>query len=104
MRNAKRTLEGEVVVGDQRFSWRLHREPQWCTADGWRGMVIAVRQADGEREALIEWPMPKEGSHTVPYRQRPKIDTPRLQGGIRQALDAGWDPLSRGKPFAVIVD
>jgi len=104
MRNAKRTLHGEVMVDGQEYAWRLHREPQWCTADGWRGMVVAVNHTDGQREALLEWPMPKGGSHSVPYRQRPKIDLPLLKQAIRKALEAGWEPLSRGKPIAVLVE
>src|SRR4051794_28282680 len=102
MRNAKRTLQGQVAVDGQEYAWRLHREPQWCTADGWRGMVIAVNHIDGQREALLEWQMPKSGSHSVPYRQRPKVDGPVLKAAIRKAIEAGWEPLSRGKPLAVL--
>ena len=104
MRNAKRTLHGQVSVDGEEYAWRLHREPQWCTADGWRGMVIAVNHIDGQREALLEWPMPKSGSHSVPYRQRPKVDAPVLKAAIRRAIEAGWEPLSRGKPVAVLVE
>jgi len=104
MRNAKRTQDGVVSVDGAEFTWRLHREPQWCTTDGWRGLVLAVRHVDGQREALVEWPMPRSGSHSVPYRQRPKLDTPLLTQGVRTALDAGWDPLSRGKAVAVLVE
>lgn len=104
MSNAKRTLQGQVVVDGEEYAWRLQREPQWCTADGWRGMVIAVNHMDGQREVLLEWPMPKSGSHSVPYRRRPKVDLPVLKAAIRTAIDAGWEPLSRGKPVAVIVE
>jgi hypothetical protein len=104
MRNAKRTLEGQVAVDGQEYTWRLHREAQWCTADGWRGLVIAVHHIDGQREALLEWPMPWSKSQSVPYRQRPKIDVPVLKAAIRKAIEAGWEPLSRGKPVAVLVD
>jgi hypothetical protein len=104
MRNAKRTLEGQVVLDGEEYAWRLHREPQWCTADGWRGLVIAVNHVAGQREVLLEWPMPKRGSHSVPYRQRPKVDVANLQRAVRTALEAGWEPLSRGKPIAVLVE
>jgi hypothetical protein len=104
VRNAERTQSGTVSVEGSDFAWRLHREPQWCTADGWRGMVIAVRHVDGEREALVEWPMPQNESHSVPYRQRPKIDAPLLNEAVRAALRAGWEPLTRGKPVSVLVD
>jgi hypothetical protein len=103
MRNAKRTIEGQIEVDGEKYAWRLHREPQWCTADGWRGLVIAVTHVDGQREAFIEWPRPKCGSHSVPYRQRPKIDSSLLSAGIQKAIEADWDPLSRGKPVPVFV-
>ncbi len=92
-----------VSVEGTDFSWRLHREPQWCTADGWRGMVIAVRHSDGQREALVEWPMPKNASNSVPYRQRPKIDAALLCQAVNAAINAGWEPLSRGKPLNVLI-
>jgi hypothetical protein len=104
MRNAKRTQAGIVSVDGQDFEWRLHREPQWCTVDGWRGLVLAMRHVDGQRQALLEWPMPKGGSNSVPYRNRPKIDSPLLIGGVRSALAAGWKPLSKGRDFRLLVE
>lgn len=91
------------MVEGQAFAWRLHREPQWCSNDGWRGMVIAVRQLDGQREAHVEWPMPETASNSVPYRQRPKIDAPLLLKAVEAAIASGWEPLSRGKPVSVSV-
>ncbi len=103
MRNAKRTECGIISVAGEDFAWRLHRQPQWCTADGWHGMVLAVRHVDGQREVLVEWPMPKVASNSVPYRQRPKIDAPLLNQAVTAAIEAGWEPLSRGKPVNVVV-
>ena len=104
MGNAKRTREGIISCDGVSFEWRLHREPQWCSADGWRGLVIVFRGVDGFREAFVEWPMPKSGSHSAPYRQRPKIDRRLLERGLRSALAADWDPLSRGRPITILVD
>jgi hypothetical protein len=67
-------------------------------------MVLALRHVDGQREALVEWPMPKAASNSVPYRQRPKIDAPLLSQAVTAAIQAGWEPLSRGKPVSVFVD
>lgn len=103
MRNAKRTQAGVVLVEGGDFEWRLHREPQWCTADGWRGLVLVLRRVGGQREALVEWPMPKGASNSVPYRQPPKIDAPLLVQAVSAAIQAGWEPLSRGKPVSVMV-
>lgn len=92
-----------ISVGGEDFAWRLHREPQWCTVDGWRGMVLAVHHVEGQQEALVEWPMPTAGSNSVKYRQRPKIDAPLLNQAVSAAIQAGWEPLSRGKPVRVLV-
>jgi hypothetical protein len=102
MGNAKRTEAGVISVDGGDFAWRLHREPQWCTTDGWRGMVLAVRHVHGQREALVEWPMPHVASNSVPYRQRPKIDAALLNHAVRSAIDAGWEPHSRGKRVSVL--
>ena len=104
MRNSKRSENGVVSVDGEDFAWRLHREPQWCTTDGWRGLVLAISRVDGQREALVEWPMPRGASNSVPYRQRPKIDAPLLKLAVTAALEAGWEPLSRGKAVNVIVN
>lgn len=100
----KRDLAGAVEVDGQNYEWRLEREPQWCTADGWRGMTIAVRQVDAQREAILEFPMPKRSSNGSPQRQRPKINDAIAMAGVRAALAAGWEPTSRGKPIVYMVD
>ncbi len=48
--------------------------------------------------------MPKVASSSVPYRQRPKIDAPLLNQAVTAAIQAGWEPLSRGKPVNVLVE
>ena len=35
-----------IQIDDRCPSWRVHREPQWCTGDGWKGLSIAVRLDD----------------------------------------------------------
>lgn len=100
----KRDLAGTVQVDGQRYEWKLAREPQWCTTDGWRGMTVAVRQVDAHREAVLEFPMPKRPSNGSPQRQRPAINDAIAANGVRAALAAGWEPTSRGKPIVYMVD
>jgi hypothetical protein len=100
----KRDLSGIVVVDDQQFEWALQREPQWCTADGWRGMTVSVRQVDAQREAVLEFPMARRTTNGSPQRQRPSITDAIAANGIRAALSAGWEPQSRGKPVVFMVD
>jgi hypothetical protein len=91
-----RNQTGTVEVDGKSFECSLEREPQWCTADGWRGMMVSVRQVDAQREALLEFPMPKSGNGSQ-YRRRPKINDAIVAKGVSAALAAGWEPVSRGK-------
>jgi hypothetical protein len=100
----KRDLTGAVEIDGQSYEWELQREPQWCTADGWRGMTVVVRQVGAQREAILEFPMPKRPSNGSPQRQRPKINDAVAMNGVRAALAAGWEPASRGKPIVYMVD
>lgn len=98
-----RHLLGITEVNGLSYEWTLQREPQWCTADGWRGMVVSVRQAGEQREALLEFPMPKSGNGSQ-YRRRPKLNNVIAANGVRSALAGGWEPASRGKPETYMVD
>ena len=85
------------------YPWSVLREPQWCTADGWRGMLVSVRQVGAQREALLEIPMPMSGNGSQ-HRRRPTINNAIAANGVRAALAAGWEPASRGKPVTYMVD
>jgi hypothetical protein len=98
---AKRASAGVVTIEGLELNWDIHREPQWCTADGWKGLSIAVRLAEGNgRELLIEYPIDRRADGRVHLPQRPKIDEKTLAAYIQMAVAAGWDPTSRGKTFA----
>jgi hypothetical protein len=99
-----RTQNGQVDVDGQEYVWELRREPQWCTTDGWQGIAISVRQADAQREAILQFPMPRRATNGSPHRQRPQINDLILCNGISAAIAAGWEPLSRGKPEIFEVD
>jgi hypothetical protein len=100
----KRDLAGIVTVDGLEYAWALQREPQWCTADGWRGMTVTLRQVDGRREAVLEFPMPRHALNGSPQRQRPPLNDAIAANGVRAALAAGWEPASRGKPVTFMVD
>lgn len=98
-----RDKTGALKVDGQSYEWFVQREPQWCTADGWRGMIICIRQAGEQREALLEFPMPISGNGSK-QRRRPEIHNAIVANGVRAALAVGWNPASRGKPFTYMVD
>jgi hypothetical protein len=96
----RRFLEGTVPVDGIDFNWRIHREPQWCTADGWRGLAISVAPVvDPCRELILQFAFERKSHRSTPYRQRPKISEKEIQDYIRRALTEGWNPQSRGKAF-----
>ncbi|URW75180.1 hypothetical protein M9980_11575 [Sphingomonas donggukensis] len=98
-----RDLAGTIEVDGLKYEWALQREPQWCHADGWRGMTVSVRQANEQREAVLEFPMPRSGNGS-PHRRRPQINDAIVANCVHAALKAGWEPSSRGKAQTFMVD
>jgi hypothetical protein len=100
-----RDLTGTIEVDNQRYNWAVTREPQWCTVDGWKGMTIALRLHDAQREAILDFPMPSaHRSKLQPQLRRPQVNQRIIENGVRAALSAGWEPSSRGKPVVFEVD
>lgn len=101
----KRSLSGSIEVDGRDFQWDLRREPQWCTVDGFQGMLIGVRAADVDgREALLQFPAPSRPAQLRRgYRHRPQVHRGELEQAIKTALSMGWEPEARGKPFHVEV-
>jgi hypothetical protein len=64
-------------------------------------LCISVQVADAaRRELIIEYPYPRNSNGLpLPVSQHPAISPALVEASIRQALDSGWDPSSRGKAF-----
>jgi hypothetical protein len=105
MARNKQSGEFPIEVGGEPYVWRLQRRPQWSSdTAAWRGMAIAVRHGDGQREAVIEfppWPQPRFGA---PQLHASQIAPALVAKAIASAIAAGWEPLSRGKTVAIVVD
>ena len=102
MPRAKRSIESALIIEGFRLSWHLHREQQWCTADGWKGVAIHVKVSEGvRRELFLEYPAVK--TQKIGFTRtdfvRQNISPAKVEAHILQAIAAGWDPASRGKPF-----
>lgn len=105
MARTKHSPEFEITVDGEPYVWRLQRQPQWSSdAAGWRGMAIAVRHRDGQREAVLEFPPGVQPRYGAPQLQPSQIAVERVAKGIASAIVAGWEPLSRGKTVAIVVD
>lgn len=104
MARTKQSAELEIEVDGEPYVWRLQRQPQWSSdIAGWRGMAIAVRHLEGKREAVIEFPPPKR-PRGAPLLQPGQIKPELVAKAITSAMAAGWEPLSKGKTVAIVVD
>jgi hypothetical protein len=96
-------LAGIVDVDGLQYEWELRSEPQWGESEGWKGMTIALLRKHTQRGALLEFPPPKRLLKGM-QRARLQISDATVSRGIRAALQAGWEPASRGKPMVFMVD
>ncbi len=67
-------------------------------------MAIAVRHKEGQREAVLEFPMGPQPRYGAPQLKSSQIALALVAKGIASAILAGWEPLSRGKTIPIIVD
>jgi hypothetical protein len=98
----RRTIDGVSVVEGLKLRWSVSREPLWSTADGYKGLAILVKLAEGSgRELLLEYPFPAKKPNGIAHLpERPKILPKMVEADIRLAMEAGWNPQARGKTFA----
>ena len=105
MARNKQGREFEIEVDGEPYVWRLHRQPQWSSdAAEWRGMALAVRHQEGQREAVLEFPPGPQRKFGAPQLQPAQIAPELVAKAIASAIVAGWEPLSRGKTVAIVVD
>lgn len=104
MGSTKQKPEFDIEVDGDPYVWRLQRQSGWSSDAGdWRGMAIAVRHAEGKREAVIEFPPPKR-PRGAPLLQPGQIPPAVVAKAITSAIAAGWEPLSKGKTVTIVVD
>jgi hypothetical protein len=105
MAKTKQGPESEIAVGGEPYMWRLHRQPGWSSDSAERhGMAIAVRHKTGQREAVVEFPPGPQPRYGAPLLKASQIAPELVSRAIASAIAAGWDPLSRGKTVAIVVD
>jgi hypothetical protein len=96
----KREISGTVTVDDVVLRWEVRSEPQWNTTDGDIGMRLTI-EAEGKahRQLILEYAFERRQKKTSRFPDRPKIESEALIADIRLAMEAGFEPLSRGRPF-----
>ena len=64
------------------------------------GLAILVKPCgSNRRELLLEFDIDRNRHGDMPQHQRFHIHEGRLRQAITEAMDAGWNPESRGKKF-----
>lgn len=97
--------EFEITVDGEPYVWRMQRPPAWSSdAGAFRGMALAVRHAEGQREVVVEFPAPPQPKYGAPTLKASMIKPELVATAIASALDAGWEPHSRGKSVTFTVD
>jgi hypothetical protein len=105
MAKTKQHPEFEIEVDGEPYLWRLHGQPQWSRDPASRhGKSIAVRHQDGQREAIVEFPLGTAPKYGMPLLKGQDFDPKIVARAIASAIAAGWEPLSRGKTVAIMVD
>jgi hypothetical protein len=105
MARAKESPEFQIEVDGEPYVWRLQRRPRWSSdVAAWRGMAIAVRHREGQREAVLEFPPAPQPRYGAPQLQAASIAPEIVARAIASGIAAGWEPLSRGKTVAIVVD
>jgi hypothetical protein len=103
MRNTKRSIRTEVKIDGFPMVWELHREQNWSADQNPTGMAIHVWVTGPvRRELYLEYPAVRKpgtelGGPVLTVRL--PISAGKVVEHIREAMAAGWDPESRGKPF-----
>jgi len=97
--------EFEITVDGDPYVWRMQRPPAWSSdAHAFVGMALAFRHAEGQREAVVEFPAPPQPRYGAPILKATAIAPELVARAITSAIGAGWDPLSRGKVVTIVVD
>jgi hypothetical protein len=97
----KKSRETPIVVDGYALSWRLQRQPVWGDRDGYKGLALSVQRTDAvRRELILEYPFLGRPNSPGYLPERPKVSQREIEADIRLAMEAGWDPDSRGKTFA----
>ena len=95
----------EIEVGGEPYVWRVQRQPQWSSDPAQRrGMGIAVRHMQGQREAVLEFPPGPEPRFGAPQLKASQVAPELVARAIASAVAAGWEPLSRGRTVTIVVD
>ena len=96
--------KGSIRVGEMDFRWSVFRQPAWSRGahDAYvlRGLAILVEPPEqSRRELVLEFEIDRSRHGDMPQHQRFRIPDGRLIEAVESAMQAGYDPETRGKRF-----
>lgn len=110
----KRNISGTITVDGTPLIWSVKSEPAWGTSDGDIGLRLSVMKYDetltrhGERKAwrelILQYPFQRRQHHASRFPDKPKVTPEMLTAGVRLAIEAGWSPNGRGRPFELVLE
>lgn len=110
----KRDIGGIIVVDQVPLRWSVKSEPIRRSTDGDIGLRLSIVKHDETltrhgtlkawRELVLQYPFEKKQTHASRFPDKPRVDPQRLVPAIQLAMEAGWAPESRGRPFELILE
>lgn len=94
---------GTVQVDGESYEWVLRRQPRPLGNGDWEGIAISLRHTEFKREAIVQFPPPLRPNGR-PDLEKQRVDLDSVRNAIAAAIEAGWDPTSRGKAMVFDVD
>ncbi|HEX7725601.1 MAG TPA: hypothetical protein VF410_03520 [Rhizomicrobium sp.] len=102
----KKQVTSPITIDGLELTWTLLRDTQWSSRDDYQGITISVRKMGPERrELLLKYPflgVKPNGQWHIP--EKLKVTPQIVEAGIREAIEGGWEPDSRGKVFTWFVE
>ena len=112
-KRTNRKLGGQLTVDGARLIWNVKSEPAWGTTHGDIGLRLSVMKYDETltrhgthkawRELVLQFPFERQ-RHASRFPEKPKVTVDMLTAGVRLAIEAGWSPDGRGRPFELILE
>ena len=98
-----RDQRGVVEFDGETYEWELRRQPQPKGGGQWDGIAVSLRHQDFKREAIVQFPMPMRANGR-PELEKQRVNVDAVRNAVAAAIEAGWNPTSRGKPVVFDVD
>ena len=94
---------GTVEVDGDIYHWELRRQPRPLSGGQWEGIAVTLWLDGFKREAIVQFPPPLRPNGR-PDTEKQFVNTELVRNAVAAAIEAGWNPTSRGKAVAFDVD